>query len=79
MARQLKLWLDASLLTAHTVAQISPDELVMVLKLTDQHTRAVWTELVCKSFRCARHTRRAPPGGHALSARVSRGAQGAAR
>ena len=38
-----------------TVPQLSPDELVMVLQLTDQHTRAVWTELVCKSFRCARH------------------------
>jgi len=42
-------------LSTHTIAQISPDELVMILKLTDQHTRAVWTELVCKSFRCARH------------------------
>jgi hypothetical protein len=51
-------WLDASLLRS-TIAQISPDELVMVLKLTDLHTRAVWTELVCKSFRCARHSPRA--------------------
>ena len=40
-----------------TIAQISPDELVLVLKLADQHTRAVWSELVCKSFRCARHRR----------------------
>ena len=33
---------------------ISPDELVMVLKFADHHTRAVWSELVCKSFRILR-------------------------
>ena len=32
----------------------SPDELVQVLKVADLHTRALWTELVCKSFRVLR-------------------------
>ena len=33
---------------------ISPDSFVHVLSFTDHHTRAVWTELVCKSFRALR-------------------------
>lgn len=63
---------------------ISPDSFVHVLSFTDHHTRAVWTELVCKSFRalrgeprsgprCASPTRRAAGTSQKTSASLARG------